>query len=91
MPRWCRPSAYKAGATTANYETFMTVNGQPVNVSPHPNHSPGYWLHGEWVEGWRDSAGLWHPWNKGDRITIRVTVQFVPTLQSGWTEGSCIL
>ncbi|MBA4866951.1 hypothetical protein H1V43_37790 [Streptomyces sp. PSKA54] len=84
-------AAYKAGATTADYETFMTVNGQPVNVSPHPNHSPGYWLHGEWVEGWRDSAGLWHPWNKGDRITVRVTVQFAPTLQGGWTEGSCIL
>jgi hypothetical protein len=69
----------------------MSVNGVSVNVSPHPNHSPGYWLHGEWEGGWRDSLGLWHPWQKGDRITVRVTVHFVPTAHNGWTEGSCIL
>lgn len=83
--------AYKNGATTANYETFMSVNGVSVRVSPHPNHSPGYWLHGEWAGGWTDSLGLYHPWRKGDRITVRVTVHFVPTAQNGWTEASCIL
>src|SRR5919197_4932948 len=29
---------YQRGATSANYETMMTVNGAPQNVSPHLNY-----------------------------------------------------
>lgn len=84
-------AAYKAGAESANYETVMSVNGVSLSVSPHPNRTPGYFLHGAWAGGWKDSLGLWHPWQKGDRITVRVKVDFYPTFHNGVTEGSCIL
>lgn len=75
----------------ASISTIMSINGVSVRVSPHEDHSPGYWLHGQWTGGWNDSLGLWHPWQKGDRITVRVEVRFFPTGQSGLTEGSCNL
>lgn len=84
-------SSYKSGATSADFYVTMTVNGAGVKVSPHKGYSPGYWLHGTWVGGWRDSIGGWHPWKKGDKVSMRVTVELFPTAHHGYTEGVCVI